>query len=90
MKFNPITKTLFTDDGKFIKKIGCPYRIAWQNLISTEFKEVKTCDLCDKTIHDTAYLSDEIALNLAREDSGTCFKVDINQHNLSEITSYDN
>ena len=88
MRFNPITRTLFTNDGVFIKKMHCPYRIAWQNLTLTDSKGVRICDLCDKSIHDTAYLSDAAALKMVEEDSGTCLKVDINQHNLSVVTSY--
>jgi len=38
MKFKPITKTLFTDDKKIIKKMHCPYayKLAWGDLLEID------------------------------------------------------
>lgn len=31
MRLNPITKELFTDDGRFIKRMSCPYAVTGCN-----------------------------------------------------------
>jgi len=88
MKFNPLTKELFTDDYVFIKEIHCPYRIAWEALTPNENNSIRNCDKCEKAIHDTANLSDAEVLTKVRQDPSTCLKLDANQDNLKVITIY--
>lgn len=32
MKFDPINKEVFTDEGKFIKKMSCPEKAEWETI----------------------------------------------------------
>ena len=88
MKFNPITKKLFSDDGQLIKKVNCPYKMQWDDLspIDNEIN-IKRCSICDHNIIDTANLNDVQLLNLVRENPKTCFKINFNQQNLKITTN---
>ena len=68
MKFNPLTQTLYTNDGQRIKKIHCPYpSLKWSELSTIEGKMDKVCSLCESRIVETKEYSDEaLAQTLAR------------------------
>lgn len=86
MKFNPITKELFTDSGQFIKRLFCPYKVYWENLLlNKENPATRFCSHCNHQIIDTAMISDTELLEVLRKDSETCLKVDLNQNNLKII-----
>ena len=39
MKFNPLTKTLYTDDNKLIKKMYCPYTLRqWSDFSAGNYR----------------------------------------------------
>lgn len=82
MKFNPLTNELFTDDGKLLKKLHCPFTQQWEFMIETTPLH-KICEHCAKTVHDTAFLNEEDVKHLINVDAHTCFKVDLNQDNLT-------
>ena len=85
MKFNPITKNLFTDNNVLIKNINCPFYIRWGSLPPTKTDGVRRCDLCAKNITDTNGLTDEVALEMVRLDANVCFKVSLNQGNITVV-----
>jgi len=85
VKFNPITKYLFTDDNFLIKKLDCPYGISWSKLSPTGNESVRRCNICEKSITDTRGLADEVVLKMARNDSTVCLKVDVNQTNIRVV-----
>ena len=84
MKFNPVTKTIFTDSGDFVKTMNCPYKVRWDNLEATT-SSTRKCTSCDHSILDTAALTDEDLLHIVRQNPGNCLKIDLNQHNLNLI-----
>ena len=86
MKFDPINKEVFTDNGEFIKQMNCPYNIKWDNLEETS-KTSRKCSNCDQLIINTEYVSDAELLFMVRENSDTCLKIDLNQNNLKIITN---
>jgi hypothetical protein len=83
MKYNPITKELFTDNGTFLKKLHCPLAKQWEELIETNSLKGKMCNQCQKTVFDTALLSDIELQNIITGQPHACVKVDINQDNLT-------
>jgi hypothetical protein len=83
MKYNPITKEIYTDADTFLKKLHCPFSKLWKELSQTDLLEGKMCDQCQKTVFDTALLSDNELLNLVSQQPSTCLKVDLNQNNLT-------
>lgn len=86
MKFNPLTKTIYTDSGEFVKTMNCPYKVRWDNLETTTSTSRK-CTNCDHSILDTAVLTDEDLLHIVRQHPDTCLKIDLNQPNISIITN---
>ncbi|MFN5848104.1 MAG: hypothetical protein ACK43K_06410 [Chitinophagales bacterium] len=41
MKFNPIKNELYTDSGELLKKLHCPYRMAWEDMERTNAQNKK-------------------------------------------------
>lgn len=85
MKFNPLTKSLFTDDLRLIKRLHCPFRVDWSKLNQTNKTAVRSCDVCEHHITDTASFSDEEMLALLAKNSEACLKVNLNQDNVAII-----
>jgi hypothetical protein len=86
MRFDPITKEVYSNNGEFIKKMHCPYKINWDNLEATSATSRK-CWNCDHHIIDTQYKSDDELLHLVNQNPDTCLKLDLNQHNLQIISN---
>lgn len=86
MKFNPLTKTIYTNSGEFVKTMNCPYKVRWDNLEATT-STTRKCTNCAHSILDTAALTDDDLLHIVRQHPDTCLKVDLNQHNISIITN---
>jgi len=85
MKYNPITKKLFTNDNILIKKLDCPLGISWDDLLSTQSIGTRSCNICDKNISDTALLAGKDVLQLIKKDPAACLKVDLNQENIRVV-----
>ena len=85
MKFNPITKNLFTDSNVLIKNINCPIYIHWDGLSLTKASGVRCCNLCEKNITDTNGLTDAVVVEMVRLDANVCFKVNLNQANITVV-----
>jgi hypothetical protein len=82
MKFNPNTQQLFTDGGVLIKRLQCPFRLDWSKLRPTDDPSVRSCEICQHTVTDTAHHSEEYLLTLMQENPHACLKVDLSQPNL--------
>jgi hypothetical protein len=84
MKFDPISKNLYTDKGQLIKKLNCPYKMDWEGM-QEQSKSVRICTLCTHSIFDTGHLGEAELLEIVRTDPKACMKVDLNQRNLTII-----
>lgn len=84
MKFNPITKEVYTDNGEYVKKMNCPYKMTWEKL-ETINSTMRKCVNCDHLIVDTAYLTDDNLLDIIQNNPQTCLKIDLNQQNIQII-----
>lgn len=89
MQYNPISQTLYTSNGLLIKKLHCPLAKQWEELSLANLLQGKMCDQCNKAVYDTALLTEEEVQQLLNIDDQTCFKVDLNQPNLT-ITFHTN
>ena len=87
MKFDPITKEVFTDNGEFIKKLDCPYKMNWDDLEEVNNPILRNCSICDQSIIDTENISDDELLKMVRHKPDTCIKIDLNQHNIKLISN---
>jgi hypothetical protein len=86
MKFDPITKDIYTDKDEFVKKMNCPYKMTWDNLETTN-STMRKCVNCNHLIVDTESISDEELLKIIRQNPKTCLKIDLNQHNLKIVSN---
>lgn len=86
MKFNPLTKEIYTDKGEFIKKMNCPYKMNWDNFEEGNLTSRK-CAICEHLITDTKNFSDEEMLNIVQQNPDICLKIDLNQNNIKIISN---
>ncbi len=86
MKFDPVTGSLFTDEGDYLKTLSCPLPERWE-----EMREMgsccRMCDSCHRAVHDTGEMTDQELQELLRRDSGTCLKVSLAQRNCAVQSS---
>jgi hypothetical protein len=82
MKFDPISRTLYTDQGQFLKVLHCPKQKRWQDLRQTGPEAHRSCSHCERTVFDTAELSDPQIVDLLHNDPDTCLKVSLDQPNV--------
>ena len=81
MKFNPITKDIFTDNDEFVKRMHCPYKMSWEGMEGTN-STLRTCSHCDHSVFDTEKLTDSELVTLVKSNTNSCLKLDLNQSNL--------
>jgi hypothetical protein len=85
MKFNPISNQLFSDDGKFIKKLYCPFKVEWNALRVNSDNRKRSCAICDKEIIDTENLTDSEIMSFMGNNPNACLKLNFNQENLEIV-----
>jgi hypothetical protein len=86
MKFDPLTKDVYTDKDEFLKTINCPYKMTWDKLEAINSTSRK-CANCDYLIVDTEVLTDDDLLKIVRQNPDTCLKIDLNQHNIKILSN---
>ena len=84
MKINPSNKELFTDSGTFLKRLQCPVRVMWKDMMENG-SNTRACSHCNKTINDTEHLSDAEIEHLLTQDPQACLKVSLNQDNVKIV-----
>ena len=82
MKFNPVTKHLFTDGNQLIKKLNCPFNLNWEDLELTKSQGRKRCQLCNKEIIDTENMTESYLVQKMKQNPNLCLKVDLDQANI--------
>ena len=86
MKFNPLTKEIYSDNDQFIKKMNCLYKINWDNLEHIN-STMRKCENCNHLIVDTEFFSDEYIISMVKDEPDTCLKIDLNQKNIKIVTN---
>ena len=87
MKFNPLTKEIYSDNGQFIKQLNCPFKIDWENLLLSQESNKRLCYRCNHEIIDSASLDDQTLIDLVKRHPDTCLKIDFNQSNIKISTN---
>ncbi|TFV94478.1 hypothetical protein E4S40_10680 [Algoriphagus kandeliae] len=83
MKYNPLTKKLFTDKGEFIKELHCPFQPDWKKMkVNLKDQTIRNCNFCQHPVLDTSRISDELILEIVQKEPHTCLKIDLDQSNL--------
>mgnify|MGYP006130881673 CR=1 FL=1 len=85
MKFNPLTKEVFTDKGDFIKSLSCPFKINWE-LLELNNSSTRKCLNCESLIIDTKLFTDDEVHNMISLNPKICLKIDLNQSNIKVIS----
>ncbi len=83
MKFDPIAKKLYTDSGEFIKTLHCPLKMRWESLSSSPASPHPICSECERTVLDTALMTDPELLSAVRADPAVCLYVSARQENVT-------
>lgn len=86
MKFDPLTKDIYTDKDEFVKTMNCPYKMSWDSLEATS-STLRKCANCDHLIVDTEGLTDDDLLKIVIQNPDTCLKIDLNQLNIKIISN---
>jgi hypothetical protein len=86
MKIDATDFSLYTDSGKFLKKLDCPIGKTWQEL-KPSGSGARVCDTCSRQVHDTAGMSDEELVTILEVDPGSCLKVSSAQRNCEVMRS---
>lgn len=85
MKFDPTTRTLYTDAGALVKVLFCPLQKQWEELEATTGQTHRRCDVCSRRVLDTGIMTDDEVLATVRKDPTTCLLVSASQPNLTLI-----
>jgi hypothetical protein len=85
MKFNPITKKLYTDSGELIKRLHCPLRMQWAQLRQNPVTPHRMCIACERTVLDTDDMTDAELLAKVQAHPSICLSVSARQANVTII-----
>lgn len=85
MKFDPINKDVYADNGQFLKKLNCPYGAQWEKLELAN-SSTRKCSVCSNLIFDTESLKDSELIKLISENPKACLKINLNQNNVKIIS----
>lgn len=83
MQIDPLTDNLFTDTGRFLKKLHCPLQKTWDALHPTAVPGTRHCADCKNSVHDTAAMTDQDLVDLLEANPHACLKVSFTQANCS-------
>ena len=87
MKLHLATRTLYGDDGVFLKSLYCPLQKSWGQLHPDGGHRQRSCSDCARVVHDTADMTDAKLGNLLTTDSEACLRVSACQSNITVIAS---
>ena len=83
MQIDPQSGKLFTDSGRFLKKLHCPRQKNWSALYPTAVPGTRHCEDCSNTVHDTAAMIDQDLIGLLKANPHACLKISFTQANCS-------
>jgi len=84
MKINPDTLDLFTDSGKFLKTLACPYKERWEGMVPNG-PATRLCGVCCHEVHDTSLLDDDALEQLLAANPSACLMVSAAQKNCTVV-----
>lgn len=68
--------TIYSPDGKMLKKISCPQKMKRSNLadgINQEFK----CEYCSEKVLNTDYISENDLVDILKKNPKTCLFINL-------------
>ena len=85
MKIDPTDLSLYTDSGRFLKKLNCPLGKIW-DAMKPAGRGKRVCDSCSLHVHDTSAMTDEELVSLLEKDPSVCLRVSPRQDNCTVMT----
>ena len=67
-------QTIFDENGKKLKEIGCPHRVTTSELQRVTPTKL-LCEKCSKDIIDTDYFTEAQIIEILNKDKETCLKI---------------
>lgn len=87
MKLHLATRTLYDDDGVFLKPLYCPLQKSWDQLHPDGGGRQRNCSDCARVVHDTADMTDVEVRALLNQDPAACLRITAGQGNLTLVAS---
>jgi hypothetical protein len=85
VKFDPLSRVLYTDRGELIKRLSCDVPRAKRQLTAAGEAGTFRCSACSKQVKGTAGLTDEAVVELMRRQPDACLRVDLVQDNVRVV-----
>ncbi len=86
MQVDPITAELYTDTGRFLKRLSCPRRVLWEEMTPVSSGSRK-CSECTKPVYDTSLMTDDDLVGLLERDPSACLMISLTQDNCTVVPS---
>jgi hypothetical protein len=84
MRIDPSTLDLFTDSGRFLKRLDCPQRVSW-DLMTKGAPGGRVCNACSRMVHETSGMTDDDLVSLLEKDPSACLMISPTQENCTVI-----
>ena len=84
MQIDPITADLFTDAGRFLKRLSCPRQVLWEQMPPTSDNS-RNCSECSRPVHDTSLMTDDDLVGLLEKDPSACLMLSFKQDNCTVV-----
>jgi hypothetical protein len=85
MKIDLQNGDLFTNAGKFLKRLHCPKDAEWDKMTGAPSLGARTCRECSRIVHDTSAMTEEEIEQLLKREPASCLKVSLSQDNCNVI-----
>lgn len=71
MKFNPLTKTIYTNNNEFVKTMYSPVKTHRNQVVATT-TDMRVCTHCIHLIVDTKNVTVDVLLTIISQDRHVC------------------
>ena len=82
------TGNLFTDSGRFLKRLHCPKQADWDSMDDSALPGARICQECTHMVHDTAMMSEADVVRLLERDPAACLKISLTQNNCTVMPAH--
>ncbi|MFM2295538.1 MAG: hypothetical protein RLZZ350_1951 [Verrucomicrobiota bacterium] len=81
------TGDLFSDSGRFLKRLHCPKNAAWDSMTDSVLPDARICQVCTRLVHDTAAMTEDDVAQLLERNPAACLKISLTQTNCTVLPS---
>lgn len=88
LKYSVFTKNLYSESGRLLKSLDCPYDKRWEAL-SPISASSRRCEMCSKSVTNTKSLSTQEIERLLEQSPNACIAVSSDQQNIQILSPID-